>query len=306
MLSRGISDAGVFENLWLKDIKHSSQPLRLHALDIRELALSIQEKGLLEPLVVRPVEHGFEVVAGNRRLDACRLLGMKKVPCHVEDMGASEAFEASLVENVQRMTLNPLEEATAFRKYVKDYGYGGVSDLARKIGKNESYVSRRMALLDLPLGVRHELMRGRITAAAAQELLSLEDEDQIREAAEAIEERKLTRDEVRLYIRQSKGLDEVFPTLAKKYERRRRMDKVIAKFLVSMEVCLARMDEALDSIEDEEWVVKETLSEYRRLQHTQIDGLIKVRASLRKRAPPLVNGNRKKRRAKTIFPPKSS
>lgn len=98
----------------------------------------------MEPLVVRPVEGWFEVVAGHRRLEACRLLNMRRVPCHIVSMDDKQAYETSLVENMQRQNLNALEEAVAFRRYVEEFGYGGISELARRIGKSQSYVIRRV------------------------------------------------------------------------------------------------------------------------------------------------------------------
>lgn len=98
---------------------------------------SIQQKGLLEPIVVRPVEKAFEVVAGNRRFEACKKLGWRSIPCHVVELDDKEAFEVSILENVQRETLNPIEEGRAYRNYVDECGYGGESELARKIGKSQ-------------------------------------------------------------------------------------------------------------------------------------------------------------------------
>ena len=121
-------------------VRPGVEPIHLHAdLD-----------GLLEPIVVRPVENGSEVVAGNRRLEACRRLKMHRIPCHIVELDDREAFEVSLVENVQHETMNPVDEARAFKRYVDDYGYGGVSELARKIDKSQEYVSNRLRLLKLP------------------------------------------------------------------------------------------------------------------------------------------------------------
>ena len=165
-----------------------------------ELIASIEEKGLLEHVVVRPVENGFEIVAWNRRLEACRRLKMGRIPCHIVELDDREAFEVSLVENVQRETMNPIDEARAFKKYVDDYGYGGVSELARKIGKSQEYVSNRMRLLSLPKKVRDEAIRRRITSSAAQELAPLDEKD-ASEVVEMIRERHLSMREVRRIVK---------------------------------------------------------------------------------------------------------
>ena len=140
---------GVIQDIDTSRIRPPEKLLRsTHGLE--ELTGSIKQKGLLQPILVRTKETYFEIVAGNRRYQSCKALGWKKVACHVVELDDREAFEISLVENVQRKTLSPLEEARAFKLYVSDYGWGGVSSLAEKIGKSASYVTKRIKLLDLP------------------------------------------------------------------------------------------------------------------------------------------------------------
>jgi len=147
--------------------------LRSDLGQLDELIASIEEKGLLEPIVVRPVEDGFEVVAGYRRLEACKRLGWRRIPCHIIELDDREAYEVSLIENLQHKSLDPIEEALAFKRYVEEYGYGSVTELARRIEKSPSYVSRMIALLSLPDDVREELVRRRKSPSIAQELLNL-------------------------------------------------------------------------------------------------------------------------------------
>ncbi|MGH9920203.1 MAG: ParB/RepB/Spo0J family partition protein, partial [Nitrososphaerales archaeon] len=169
----GGSEIGVFERLPLSELRHSKRMVRESTGNIDELVESIRAHGLLEPIVVRPLEESFEVVAGNRRLEACRRLHKKSVACHVVTMDDATAYEESLIENIQRRNLNPIEEGEAFRKYVDDMGVGGVSRLARTIGKSESYVSRRIALLDLPQSIKTKMEEGRLSLMIAQELIPL-------------------------------------------------------------------------------------------------------------------------------------
>ena len=100
---------------------------------ITELSKSIKEKGLLHFITVRAKGRGYEIVAGNRRYLACKMLGWRKIPCLIVELDDREAFEISLIENIQRRTINPIEEAHAFKNYTLDFGWGGVSDLQCKI-----------------------------------------------------------------------------------------------------------------------------------------------------------------------------
>src|SRR5215211_3785625 len=136
--------SGLIEDLDICTIKQPKRLLR-RPNNIEELADSIRKKGLLQPIIVRTrpdnQEISFEIVAGTRRYLACKSLGRKKITCHVIELDDREAFEISLVENVQRHTFSPIEEAQAFKTYITDYGWGGVSELAKVIGKRQENVS---------------------------------------------------------------------------------------------------------------------------------------------------------------------
>jgi ParB family chromosome partitioning protein len=127
---------GLFEKVDIGKLKVTENPVRSSKFEIEQLARSIGEKGLLQPIVVRPKKYYFEIVAGNRRYAACKCLGWRKIPCHIVELDDRQAFEVALVENIQRKTMNPIEEAEAYKKYINGYGWGGVSDLAGKIGKS--------------------------------------------------------------------------------------------------------------------------------------------------------------------------
>jgi len=161
----------VFERLEIGLISFSPNPIRQSRdEDLSDLTVSIQEHGLLEPIIVRPKGKGFEVIAGNRRLRACKLLRFRRVSCLVTNLDDADAYEVSLVENVQRRTLNPLEEAEAFKKYCVEFGWGSQTQLAKKLGKSQEYISHRLKLLELPPEVKEELLNGRLSPTAAQEL----------------------------------------------------------------------------------------------------------------------------------------
>ena len=144
--------------LKLSEIREPKFLLRTSLGKIEELADSIRKKGLLNPLTVRKTPEGYELVCGWRRYNALKMLGIEEALCIVhEDLDDKDAFEVALVENVQRKELSPMEEAKAFKKYVEEYGWGSVVELAEKIGKKHTYVTLRIQFLDLPEEVQRML-----------------------------------------------------------------------------------------------------------------------------------------------------
>ncbi|MDG7012746.1 MAG: ParB/RepB/Spo0J family partition protein [Nitrososphaerota archaeon] len=284
---------GFFEDVETKRIRYSKRPLRNETGIIEELLLSVAERGLVQPIVVRPLreEDGFEVVAGNRRLLACKTLGLRKIPCHVIELDDKEAYEMSLVENLQRRTLNPIEEARAFKSYVDEYGYGSETTLARTLGKSPSYVSRRIALLKMSANVQDRLLRG-AKVSLTQELFSLNEDDRNALAAFIAENQHLARDDVRLVarlIKKGEGINLARAYLshyAEEEARRHYLERVVGKFISILEVCEMRLDEVLDNLEKNEWVLREILAQQRMLIHDQIDGLMKLRRRFRHHVPP--------------------
>lgn len=191
-IATSIHTLGLFENINIYKIKTSKISVRKDIGDVGPLALSIKEKGLLQPIIVRIIDEEFEVVAGNRRLAACKKIGLRKIPCHLVDLTDKESFEVAVMENIHRKTMNAIEVANAFSRYVKDYGWGGVSDLARKIGKSQEYVSKRLKLLDLPKRIQEEIIRHRIKPSMAEELSFLKDEKEQTQLAKIIVQRHVT------------------------------------------------------------------------------------------------------------------
>lgn len=285
----GDSEIGVFERIALSKIKHSRKMVRDATGDLGELVASIRDNGLLEPLVVRPVGDHYEVVAGNRRLEACRKLHKKRVACHIIAMDEVTSYEESLVENLQRKMMDPLEEAMAFKKYVDDYGFGGMSQLARKICKSQSYVSRRVALLDLPDEVRKQISDGRLSSVVAQELIPLHKED-ADSLLEMMLENELSRDEVRAIARSVKMKPDnplSFGPLSSFEDgvENPHLDRILNKAMTTMRVCMTRTDDTISSLtdEDDDWVVREALVDCRRTMHAMLDRLIRLRVNSRKK-----------------------
>lgn len=150
------SAPGVIAELRLSQLECPSTNPRFGGLEIDKLAQSIKSVGLLQPIIVRPKNNHYEVIAGNRRLAACRALKWRKISCHVIDLDDKSAIELSLIENIQRQTIDPLEEAEAFRSYVEQYGWGSAMQLAAKLGKSSAYISKRISLLNLSADVIKE------------------------------------------------------------------------------------------------------------------------------------------------------
>lgn len=154
--------------------------------DLQELADSIKERGIIQPLVVRTVAgvaDAYEIVAGERRWRAAQRAGLHEVPIHLVEVGDREALELAIIENVQRSDLNPLEEAMGYGELIEQFGYAQ-ADLARIIGKSRSHVANMLRLLKLPESVQAHLRDGRITAGHARALLAHDDPERV--AAEII------------------------------------------------------------------------------------------------------------------------
>lgn len=146
--------------------------------------MSIRSQGVLQPIIVRPRGEYFEIIAGHRRYEACKQLCLEKVPCMVREMADRDAYEVALIENIQRETLDPVEEAEAFKRYVLEYGWGSVTQLAKRIGKSEEYVSHRVLLLQLPAAVLERVKGHELNPSAARELVWLKDPVKQKELAD--------------------------------------------------------------------------------------------------------------------------
>jgi ParB family transcriptional regulator, chromosome partitioning protein len=154
------------------------QPRRRFAeTELEALAQSIREKGILQPLLVRPLtgeEADFELVAGERRWRAAQRLGLHEVPVIIRSITDSEALEIALVENLQRENLSPLEEAEAYSRLMEEFGRSQAS-LAEAVGKSRSHVANTVRLLSLPAPVRRRLDEGELSAGHARALLAAGD-----------------------------------------------------------------------------------------------------------------------------------
>ncbi len=160
--------------------------------NLQELAASIKEKGIVQPLVVRKLENNqYEIVAGERRYRAAKLIGLEKVPAIVREYSDAETMTIALVENIQRENLNPIEEAEAF-KYLKETYNFSQEELAKSLGKSRPRIANALRLLNLPENIRAYLLDGSLSGAHGRTLLSMEDAHLIDEMAERIIQYKLS------------------------------------------------------------------------------------------------------------------
>jgi ParB family chromosome partitioning protein len=143
---------------------------------LEELTLSIREKGVMQPLLVRPGSspNSYEIIAGERRWRAAQRAGLHEVPVIVREVDDKEALELAIIENVQRADLNPLEEAMGYGQLMEQFDYTQ-QDLAQVIGKSRSHVANTLRLLKLPPDVRDMLASGELTAGHARTLITAED-----------------------------------------------------------------------------------------------------------------------------------
>ena len=156
-------------------IPNPLQP-RLHFDEesMAELATSISHVGVLQPILVRPVDGGYQLIAGERRWRAARRAGLTTVPAVVRSSDDVSSVEEALVENLQRDDLTPLEEAAAYQQLIEDFGVTH-DDVAKRVGKSRSAVTNTLRLLGLPPGVQHLLADGKLSAGHARALLGTPD-----------------------------------------------------------------------------------------------------------------------------------
>ena len=150
----------------------AQQPRQAFAEDaIAELADSIKEKGILQPLLVRAVAGGYELIAGERRFRAAQRLGLEQVPVTIRPADDREALELALIENIQREDLNPLEEANAYRRLIDEFALTQ-EQIATQVGKNRSTVANTLRLLQLPDAIKRDIERGLLSAGHARALVT--------------------------------------------------------------------------------------------------------------------------------------
>lgn len=158
---------------------------------LNELAQSIKQHGVIQPIIVRKTMTGYELVAGERRWRAAQLAGLKVVPAVVRDYSDGEMTEIALIENLQRENLNSIEEGAAYRRMMEEFGLTQ-EEVARKIGRSRSLIANMVRMLNLHPEVQDHVSRGTLTMGQARPLLAIEDGELQREAANTIIEEDLS------------------------------------------------------------------------------------------------------------------
>jgi ParB family transcriptional regulator, chromosome partitioning protein len=169
-----------------KILPNPAQPRLSYDEDsLTELADSIREHGVLQPILVRPSGAQFELIAGERRWRASRMAERETIPAIVVDFDEVTALEVSIIENLQREDVSPLEEATMFRRMTEAFGYS-VRQLAQKVGKDKGYIENRLRLSDAPAEIRELVSLRKDTISHAYELMKIGDERQRRRLAKRV------------------------------------------------------------------------------------------------------------------------
>jgi len=160
---------------------------------LQELASSIQEHGVIQPVIVRPRLNntGYELVVGERRLRACKMIGLEKIPAVIKTLSDQEMTEIALIENIQRENLNPVEEAKAYKRLIEEFGLTQ-EEVAKKVGKSRPFVANFLRLLQLPSDILDLLADGKVTVGHVRPLLSLVNESLQRQVVKEILEKNLS------------------------------------------------------------------------------------------------------------------
>ncbi len=175
---------------------------------LNELAESIRQHGIIQPLVLRKIGDKYEIIAGERRYKASYIAGLTKVPAVIIDLNDNESAEVAIVENIQRKDLSPIEEAKSYKKLL-DRGYLTQDQLASRMGKNQSTVSNKLRLLNLDEKVQDALLNNKISERHARSLLKLDNKEEQKEVLDKIIEKRLNvRDTEDLINRKLNGEEE--------------------------------------------------------------------------------------------------
>lgn len=161
------------------------------AATLAELSESIKNHGIIHPIIIRKAGNQYQLIAGERRLRAAKLIGLKDIPAIIKDVDGIEVAELSLIENLQRKDLNPLEEACAYNILQLKFGLTQ-EEISQRVGKSRSEVANVMRLLNLPQNIKDSISSGEITKGHARAMLSIKDEDEIQKVFKKVKEKNLS------------------------------------------------------------------------------------------------------------------
>ena len=209
--SADADEAGVRE-LRINDVEPNTEQPRKHFNDekLSQLAESIKQHGIVQPLIVKKADDTYKIVAGERRWRAAKLAGLSTVPVIVRELSSKQVMEIALIENLQREDLNPIEEAEAYEKLINEFGMTQ-EEISRTVGRSRPAIANSIRLLSLQEKLRTLLINGDITSGHARTLLSIENGETQIKAVEEIVKRSLT-------VRETEAL--VKKLLSKKEKRK--------------------------------------------------------------------------------------
>ena len=282
-------DSSVVEQIEIKMIRPSQFAIRdkfqKNDLEFQTLVNSIRDHGLLQPILIRPFANGFEIVAGHRRFQACRSLRWRFISAKIRELTDKQAYEIQLTENIQRKSMDPIEEAEAFRRYVIDFGWGGVSELARKIGKSEEYVSHHIQLLKLPDDIKQRVASNSLKVSQAIEIAQVPTDKQPKILSQVVNNNLTVRQirELKNILRDQK---EDFNNIlvAPSYDRSKSFI-ITKKASLTLKITLTRLDSLINEVhttvepEDRAEIINFLMSMRLRI-HSLIDESIRFKSSL--------------------------
>ncbi len=203
----GIESSEKVMNLKISDIQpNESQPRKqFNQPQMETLIQSIQEHGILQPIIVRPTSKGYKIIAGERRWRSSKQLGLKEIPAIVKNTDGLKTIELALVENIQREDLNPIEKAIAFSELKINFGLTQ-EQIAIKVGQDRSTIANTIRLLDLPDEIQDNVSRGTLSMGHARSLLSLKDSNKQKILSKRIVSEDLSVRDVELIVSGKKNL----------------------------------------------------------------------------------------------------
>lgn len=171
-------DRELVHRIKLSDIKANRYQPRSEFIEekLKDLELSIKENGVIQPIIVRKMQAGYELIAGERRFIAAQRAGLNEIPAIVKNVNDLKALELALIENIQRADLNPIEEARGYLMLSEEFNLSH-EDIARQVGKSRTAITNALRLLKLPPKIQHALQDGSFTVGHAKVVLGLEDQD---------------------------------------------------------------------------------------------------------------------------------
>jgi ParB family transcriptional regulator, chromosome partitioning protein len=214
---------------------------------LTELADSIRERGVLQPILVRPAGHQYELIAGERRWRASKLAGRETIPAIVVEFDDQTALEVSIIENLQREDVSPLEEAAMFRRMTETFDYS-VRQLAQKIGKDKGYVENRLRLTDAPADVRELVSVRRDTISHAYELMKIPEERKRRRLAKRVAAGELSLAKLRAITGGPADVDE--PVRAAPRRRRKTVAGELADVRAADDALMGARAKLADGVDD--------------------------------------------------------